>query len=67
MSILEEEEPEEFTYVCWGGEAPPASQREKSSMRDRSRVLDRSLLGLLRSSSLNAQLISLYDDGHCAV
>ena len=41
-----------------GGGGGGASQREKSSMRDRSRVLDRSLLGLLRSSSLRAQLKS---------
>ena len=58
MSILEEEEPEELTSVCRGGEVPPASQREKSSMRDRSKVPERSRRGLLRSSSLSAQLKS---------
>ena len=48
---------EGVTYVCWGGEAPPASQREKSSMRDRSRVL----------VSQSIVEISPYDNGHCAV
>lgn len=58
ISILEKEAPEELIHVCVGGEVPPAFTCEKSLMMVCSCCVDRSLLGLLLSSTLRAQLKS---------
>ena len=68
MSILEDEEPEELTYVCWGGRgAPGVAEGEvlnEGPQQSAGTIPSRFAAVLISQCAVE---ISPYDDGHCAL